>query len=88
MAVAAPKPAHKIDIAKLDKKVDVISDLLAKLNGEDDFRKLIREWRRPGWTTPAELILVSSALNQMEKQLVNMIDMKADLFRGVEAVGR
>lgn len=88
MAVAPKVAHHKIDIAKLDKKVDVISDLLAKLNGDDDLRKLIREWRRPGWTTPAEYILVSSALNQFEKQLVNMIDMKSDLFRGVEAVGR
>lgn len=48
--------AHKIDIDRLDKKVDVISDLLAKLGDEDDLRRLVREWRKPGWTTPAEFI--------------------------------
>ena len=80
--------AHKIDIERLDKKVDVISDLLAKLSNADDFRRLIKEWRRPGWTTPAEFILVSGMLESFEHQATGLLNMKKDLVKGVESVGR
>ena len=80
--------AHKIDIERLDKKVDVISDLLAKLSNADDFRRLIKEWRRPGWTTPAEFIFVSGMLESFEHQATGLLNMKKDLVKGVEAVGR
>lgn len=82
------KTAHKIDIELLDKKVDIISDLLANLSSEEDLRKLIKEWRRPGWTTPAEYILVSGMLDSFQRQVRGLVDMKQDLFKGVEAVGR
>lgn len=82
------KTAHKIDIDLLDKKVDVISDLLAKLSSEDDLRRLVREWRRPGWTTPAEYILVAGMLDSFQRQVSGIVDMKQDLFKGVESVGR
>jgi hypothetical protein len=80
--------AHKIDIERLDKKVDVISDLLAKLSNADDFRRLIKEWRRPGWTTPAEFILVSGMLESFEHQATGLLNMKKDLVKGTESVGR
>jgi hypothetical protein len=80
--------AHKIDIERLDKKVDVISDLLAKLSNADDFRRLIKEWRRPGWTTPAEFILVSGMLESFEHQATGLLNMKKDLVKGAESVGR
>jgi hypothetical protein len=78
--------AHKIDIDRLDKKVNVISDLLAKLGDEDDLRRLVREWRKPGWTTPAEFILVSAMLENFEHQAKGLLNMKSDLVRGAEAV--
>lgn len=80
--------AHKIDIEKLDKKVDVISDLLAKLGDEDDLRRLIQEWRRPGWTTPAEFLLVSAALDNFTHLAKGLLNMKQDLMEGAKAVGR
>jgi hypothetical protein len=49
---------HKGDIKALEKKVTSISNALSKLSSAEDFRKLIMEWRRPGWTTPVEFIFV------------------------------
>ena len=80
--------AHKIDIDKLDKKVDVISDMLAKLSNEDDLRKLVREWRRPGWTTPAEYVFVTAVLDSFSHQLKGLLELKSDLIQGAGAVGR
>ncbi len=82
------KVAHKIDIERLDKKIDVISDLLANLSNEDDLRKLVKEWRRPGWTTPAEFLLVSAALDSFTHLAKGLVEMKGNLIEGVQTVGR
>lgn len=77
---------HKIDLKKLEKKVTSISDLLAKLSSAEDFRKLILEWRRPGWTTPAEFIFVSAIVDSMAVQIEALTNLKADLIKGSKAV--
>lgn len=79
---------HKLDIKKLEKKVTSISKLLANLNSAADFRKLILEWRRPGWTTPAEFLLVSGILDSMEGQVKALAQLKGDLIKGSKAVTR
>ena len=81
-------PNGKIDIKALDKKVTSISKALANLSSEDDFRKLILEWRRPGWTTPAEFMLVSGILDSMAAQTAALADLKANLIKGSKAVSR
>jgi len=80
----AKDPRH--DIKALEKKVTSISKALANLNSADDFRKLILEWRRPGWTTPAEFLLVSTVLDSMAAQVAQLVDMKAGLIKGSKAV--
>ena len=70
----------------LDKKVTSISKALAKLSNQDDFKKLILEWRRPGWTTPAELIFVSAILNSLETHVSALTQLKSDLIKGSKAV--
>jgi hypothetical protein len=81
-------PNGKLDIKALDKKVTSISNALAKLSSADDFRKLILEWRRPGWTTPAEFMLVSAILDSMAVQTAALADLKANLIKGSKAVSR
>ncbi|MBL8143434.1 MAG: hypothetical protein JNM38_20130 [Acidobacteria bacterium] len=76
----------KHDIKRLEKKVTSISKALANLNSADDFRKLILEWRRPGWTTPAEFLLVSTILDSMAAHVDALADMKAGLIKGSRAV--
>ena len=77
---------HKIDLKRLEKKVTSISDALAKLSNAEDFRKLILEWRRPGWTTPAELILVSGIVDSLAAQTAALAALKGDLIKGSKAV--
>lgn len=81
-------PNGKLDIKALDKKVTSISNALAKLNSADDFRKLILEWRKPGWTTPAEFMFVSAILDSMAAQTAAMADLKANLIKGSKEVSR
>ena len=78
----------KLDIKALDKKVTSISNALAKLSSADDFRKLILEWRKPGWTTPAEFMFVSAILDSMAAQTAAMADLKANLIKGSKEVSR
>lgn len=79
---------HKIDIKKLEKKITSLSKALANLNSAADFRKLIQEWRRPGWTTPAEFLLVSGILDSMAGQIHALATLKGDLIKGSKAVTR
>ena len=76
----------KAAINALDKKVTSISNALAKLSIQDAFKKLILEWRRPGWTTPAELIFVSAILNLLETNISALTQLKSDLIKGSKAV--
>jgi len=77
---------HKIDMTKLEKRVTSISNALAKLSSADDWRKLILEWRRPGWTTPAEFIFVSAMVDSMEAHAVALVQLKTNLIKGSKAV--
>lgn len=77
---------HKGDIKALEKKVTSISNALSKLSSAEDFRKLILEWRRPGWTTPAEFIFVSAILDSMAANTTALAKLKGDLIKGSKAV--
>lgn len=77
---------HKIDIKRLEKKVSSMSDALAKLSRAKDFRQLILEWRRPGWTTPAEFIFVSAIVDSMTAHVAALAKLKGDLLKGSKAV--
>ncbi len=77
---------HKKDIKGLEKKVTSISNALSKLGSAEDFKRLILEWRRPGWTTPAEFIFVSAILDSMTANVAALAALKSDLIKGSKAV--
>jgi hypothetical protein len=52
----------------------------------DDFEELIRMWRHPGWTTPAEFYFATGLLDAMVGQIRLVVDLKAMLLNGSEAV--
>lgn len=56
------------DIKALEKKVTDLSNALAHLGTTDDLKELIRIIHGPGWTTPAEFLLVTSALESISAQ--------------------
>jgi hypothetical protein len=78
--------SHKAEIERLEKKMSSISNALAKLGSAEDFRKLILEWRRPGWTTPAELIFVSAIVDSMAANIETLGNLKRELIKGSKAV--
>jgi hypothetical protein len=45
-------PKH--DITQLERNTQRIVQLLGKLANDNTWTELIKEYRRPGWTTPAE----------------------------------
>ena len=78
---------NKADITRLEKQITALSDALAKLNTPDDWKRLILILRRPGWTTLAELILVTAILDGMQVQAAALVGIKTQLLKGSEAVG-
>lgn len=78
--------SHKVEIKGLEKKMSSISNALAKLGSAEDLRKLILEWRRPGWTTPAEFIFVSAIVDSMAANVETLGNLKRELLRGSKAV--
>jgi hypothetical protein len=74
------------DIKGLEKKVTDLSDALAHLSSADDFRRLIQILKRPGWTTPAELIFTGAIVDSMLAQTRALAAQKQELLKGADAV--
>jgi hypothetical protein len=64
--------ATKSDIAKLDKKISALSNVLAKLGKGTSLKDLILIIRKPGWTTPAELAFTTAMLDAVTAQAVQL----------------
>jgi hypothetical protein len=77
---------HEHEILDLEKKVSSLSNALAHLGSADDFRKLILILKRPGWTTPAELLLAASVVESMLAHVAALDAQKHALMKGAEAV--
>ena len=82
---APAKGGH--DIPKLQKRVSDLSDALARLYTPEDWQRLIPIFRRPGWTTPAEFVLVSGIVESMLAHTAALTKLKGQLIRGSEMVG-
>jgi hypothetical protein len=78
--------ASAIDIQGLEKQVTALSDALAHLATPDDWKKLLIIIRRPGWTTPAELVFASAIINSLQSHTKALAELKIQLMKGSEAV--
>jgi hypothetical protein len=76
----------KHDVAHLESAAKKLRQQLADLNSDAYFEELIPIWRRPGWTTPAELLLVEGAINAMIGAAGQLAEMQQALLRGSQAV--
>jgi hypothetical protein len=74
------------DTERLQKQVSDLSNALAKLYNAEEFKELILLLRRPGWTTPAELIFATGIVDSMLAHTKAFVQLKGDLMRGSEAV--
>jgi hypothetical protein len=77
---------HEAELDGLEKRAIALRDAILGLNAEQDIQELIRIWRRPGWTTPAEFLFVSGLVDAMATQVDALARMKTTLMKGSVAV--
>ncbi|TPQ18316.1 hypothetical protein [Streptomyces sporangiiformans] len=75
------------DIEELDGKVHDIVRIIEVIRDEDIWQTLRESWRRPGWTTPAESILVAGHLDSLKDQLRQIRQQQEKLLEGCRVVG-
>ncbi|MEZ5428568.1 MAG: hypothetical protein R2747_20145 [Pyrinomonadaceae bacterium] len=78
--------AKNHDIKGLEKKIDALSNALAKLGNKDDFKQLILILRKPGWTTPAEFLFASAIVDSMTAEVKTLTTLKTSLIKGSKEV--
>lgn len=57
------------DIARLERDIRTLQKTVQALARDDVYNQLLELIHRPGWTTPAEFLLVDGAVNSMTAQL-------------------
>jgi hypothetical protein len=77
------------DIGELDDKAKEFMELIDGLTSRRErMEELIEQWRRPGWTTPAEFVLTSAALDALTGLARGLHEGISRLEEGVGLVGR
>jgi hypothetical protein len=57
------------DIGRLERDIKTLQKTLSGFAHEDPYSQLLKFIHQPGWTTPAEFLLVHGAINAMNAQL-------------------
>ena len=74
------------DPKQLDAKVDEIKKIVGIIGDGDYWQELTGIWRHPGWTTPAEWLLVSGHLESLQGALEQARQSQESLMAGCRAV--
>ena len=74
------------DVTHLDTQIKDMCHSLANLADEKDFEEFRLLIRKPGWTTVAELSLVTGVVDSMHSQLKTLTGLKQVLLIGSRAV--
>lgn len=69
---------HDHDVGQLEVRTEEFRTALRRLF-DDDWEELIRIWRRPGWTTPAEFLFATSILESLQLQAEALGNLKKGL---------
>ena len=79
---------HAQDIKTLDKNIGDLAALVKRLAVADEFDELRLIIHRPGWTTPAEHLLVQGALDALRAQIDGFVALKGALLDASRQVGK
>ena len=80
---------HDAKIKALEGRLSQLSDKLASLHAHStQVSELIPVIHRPGWTTLAEVTLVSGMVEAMIKHTEVMAELHSSLMSGAQAVGK
>jgi len=77
---------EKINLQQLERQINDLSHNLTDLARDGDFKELIKIIHQPGWTTPAELTLVTGTVESMIAQSKALIGLKQALIKGSREV--
>lgn len=67
------------DIAHLERQVRSLHKKLSSLTATQSLEEIIKEMRRPGWTTPAEFRLVSASVRALDRQVTMLAELSSQL---------
>jgi hypothetical protein len=77
------------DIQALDRQVGELITSIQKLARVDDLEELrVKVFPRPGWTTPAEFLLVSAVFGSLRAQVDAAGALKAKVVEASRSIGR
>lgn len=76
----------KDQLKRLQKNTSLLQELLSDLGRADELKELLRHIRQPGWTTPAEFILVSRGLEAATAQARALAASVTAIVAGARAV--
>jgi hypothetical protein len=77
---------HAQSITSLETKVKALSAHLKALANTSDLEELLVMIHRPGWTTVAELALVSGIVDSIQGHVNNLAELRKTLLSGSRAV--
>ncbi|MEA2553169.1 MAG: hypothetical protein QOJ65_1345 [Fimbriimonadaceae bacterium] len=76
------------DVKHLETRLNKLRNSLAKLViPDEEHEELLRIIHRPGWTTPAEFMLVMGVVESIERHASIINETKQMLVKGMEAIG-
>jgi hypothetical protein len=76
----------KANSKRLEAKARKLRRTLKGLADDRVWSQLIPIWRRPGWTTPAEFMLVDGALDGLQAQAEVLAGLRNVVLQGSRAV--
>jgi hypothetical protein len=79
---------EKHDVTKLEGRINELSHSLKQLSNDGEMQELLQIIHRPGWTTPAEALLVSGIVDSMVAKTKTLMDLKHTLMAGSRAIGK
>jgi hypothetical protein len=77
---------QKRELARLESRINELSERLTDLADDDQFANLIKIIHRPGWTTIAEQALVLGVVDSMIAQAKTLTALKNVLLSGASKV--
>lgn len=82
-------PQHDAQIKALEGRLKTLGDKLSGFNAHaQQINDLLPIIHRPGWTTPAEILLVSGLVESLLQHSQILDATHAALIRGASAVGK
>ena len=74
------------NLVHLEARIKELSTQLATMADTQDLEEMINIIHKPGWTTPAEYVLVSGLVDTMHEQAKALASLRQTLLNGGRAV--